>query len=108
MKYCNLMYPEVVKRCAEERLWIKQYQTFYGPYDWAWEYGISFRMVGWQPVTANPFQLLEEGMRVIEKDPTNQRQIDRYNHFFARVRDYYLAGKDEKMLKSLETGIWVE
>lgn len=64
-------------------------------------------MVGWQAVTANPFHLLEEGVRVIEKDPSNQRQIDRYNQFFERVRDYYLAGKDEKILKSIETGLWV-
>lgn len=102
------MYPDLVKKCAEERLWIKQYKTFYGPYDWAWEYGVSYRSLDWEAVTANPFQLLEEGMRIIEQDPTNERKIARYNRFFERVRDYYLAGKDEKVLKSIETGIWVE
>lgn len=93
--------------CAEQRLWIKQYRTFMGPYDWAWEYGVSYHMADWNPVTANPFQLLEEGMRVLEQDPGNERMLARYNRFFERVRDYYLAGKDEKMLKSIETGIWV-
>ena len=102
------MYPKIVKKCAEERLWIKDKNTFYGAYDWAWEFGISWRMADWEPVTANPFDLLEQGMRVLEKDPTNKRKIDRYNRFFERVRDYYLAGKDEKMLRSIETGIWVE
>lgn len=102
------MYPDVVKKSAEQRLWIKEKNTFYGPYDWAWEFGMPWRMADWQPVTANPFELLEQGMRVLEKDPTHRMKIDRYNRFFERVRDYYLSDKDQKILSSIETRIWVE
>jgi len=102
------MYPQIVKKCAQERLWIKERNTFHGPYDWAKEFGISWRMADWQPVTANPFELLEKGMRVLEKDPTNQKKIDKYNSFFERVRDYYLAGKDEKIIQSIDGRLWVE
>ena len=101
------MYPEVVKKCAEERLWIKEQSTFYGPYDWAWQYGLPFRMNGWEPITASPFQLLDEGMRVLEKNSGNERLLVRYNRFFERVKEYYLSNKDEKILQSIETGLWV-
>lgn len=108
MKHFNMAgdYGPLLRRCVAEKLWIRESKIWWGPYDWAEQYAHTWIQSVDKPTLADPFQLLREALLLIEQNATPAK-IARYHAFHQRVLEYYLAGKDAKLLKSMETKIWI-
>ena len=105
VKHFNLAgdYEVFLLKCIEERLWIRQQRRWWGAYDWAWEFGVSWVGFNYAPTLGDPFGLITEA-RMNDLSPDQLTAVDRFE---IRVRDYYASGKDEKLLKTMETRVWV-
>ena len=103
-KYFNLAahYTPTLHRCVAERLWIHTNQRWHGPYDWAMEFGVSFFGFDWTPTLADPYALITQA----KAGQLTEKQSESLEKFKARVDAYYISGKDELLLKSIETGLW--
>ena len=103
-KFFNLAahYTPTLHRCIADRLWIRTNQRWHGPYDWAMEFGVSFFGFDWSPTLADPYQLIADS----RKGKLTEKQAIAVEKFESRVNAYYNSGKDELLLKSIETGHW--
>lgn len=102
--YCNLIPDNkpVLKSCVADRMWIRTNGRWYGPYDWAWRYGVSYFGRNWQPTVADPYELINKA----KARTLTETQAAALEKFQKRVDDYYNLGKDQLLLKSIETGLW--
>lgn len=103
-KYFNLAgtYLPTLQQCVRERLWIHTSRRWHGPYDWAWKFGVTYFGLDWQPKVADPYELISKARAAV----LTETQAAALEKFQKRVDDYYRAGKDQLLLKSIETGLW--
>ncbi len=105
MKYFNQAgdYESFLRKCIVEKLWIKEKRIWWGPYDWAWRYAVVHMGNQYAPVLGNPYQMIADARA---KKLTDE-QIAALDRFESRVNAYYAEGKDEKLLKTMDTRLWV-
>lgn len=107
VRYFNVMnvYIPIARRMVAEKLWIRVNGRNWPPYDWLWKYGVSFGGFDFEPDLRDPYQLIEQTRAKLQAspDPVLQKKLD---GFIQRVEAYYQSGKDELLLKSIETGVW--
>lgn len=110
MLYCNIIptYLPVLQKCVSEKLWIRQNRIYYGPYDWAYNFGTAWSLEDLSERVADPYVLLEQGRKILEANPDSERLRLRYDHFHTRVTEYYRSDKDARLLESIRTGRWVK
>lgn len=99
-------YHPVLIKCIEQKLWMSHGKNYFGPYDWAFWYGKTGFGEKIEIKTADPYQLLKDGLDVLKKKPNNPKLRKRYEDMLRRVLDYYQEDKDKKLLLVMKTGKW--
>lgn len=119
--------PELLHRCIAERLWVRQQRRWRAPWHWAEKFGHVFQGINWEPIVADPYQLITQAREDIaagkpidipnlkfrqmsdpntpDSIPTDQVLLA-IDKFEARVNAYYAADWDARLLRVLERGIW--
>ncbi len=104
MKYCNLMpgIPELMRRCTQDGLWIHYHNKWWPPYHWAFRFGVVYMGMDWQPKLASPRSLIDDSRTKV----LTGRQVAAVIRFEAKVEAYYEADWDDRLLRSMECGVW--
>lgn len=114
--YFNVIrsYLQPLKRCIELSHWIKHQGKFISPYEFAYKFGVSWLLNGYEFETKSPYDVLQEGLDIVQQKKESgasaeeiERLTARCLEFKNKIDAYYREGWDQRLKMSMETGRWV-